>query len=669
MARPTPFISVLVLTLVLTLPACSQNSADVLEPVEGKIYFGAFPDFGGAEENVSVERVTAFEALAGRKLFWAYFSQNWGTNMSYPRTAIHALDSIGCVPFIRFMPRRSLEEYRAEDEFSLQRIIDGAFDEELRAWARAAREDGIPLLIDFAPEMNGEWFGWSGVFSGGGATSAYGDPRLPDGPERYRDAYRHLIMLFREEGATHITWFFHPNLESVPDEPWNQPAQYYPGDEFIDWVGVSAYGALTPEEDWVLLSELLAKRRSAIEFGKPLALLEFGVTDHHPAGSKRAWIDDAFAAIMQNSFSAVAYWHENWEEENTTATLRIDSSPESLAAFRRLACQDSFIPACEDPENARQAGGHAGGESEPRTQAKSEPERDQRAAAQAGGADNTESKLENSEEPTWYQPRPGVSWQWQLTGPLNTGYDVELYDIDLDTPAEQIAQLHAAGRKVICYFNAGAYEPYRRDAGDFPRTVLGRPLEGWEDERWLDIAHYERFADIMKARLDAAAAKGCDGVEPDNIDAYEAETGFPLTAADQLRYNRWLAGEAHRRGLAIALKNDLGQVEELVDDFDFAINEECFFYDECEQLLPFIAQGKAVLGVEYEDADVCARARAMNFSWLLMDLELAGGRQSCEGFTQEGARPDSNWGPSPCRGDVIATRLRARDRGGTRRCF
>ncbi len=232
----------------------------------------------------------------------------------------------------------------------------------------------------------------------------------------------------------------------------------------------------------------------------------------------------------------------------------------------------------------------------------------------------------------WYHPKPGTSWQWQLSGKLNTSYDVDLYDIDLfETSKEVIEKLHRDGRKVICYFNAGAYEPYRPDAGRFPKLALGKKMEGWEEERWLDIAHYESFADIMRARLDLAKEKGCDGVEPDNIDGYTNETGFSLTPEDQTRYNRWLAREAHKRGLAIALKNDLDQVLQLVDDFDFALNEQCFEYDECEKLLPFIRKGKAVLGVEYELnlENFCPQAEKYHFSWLKMDWSLNGERTEC----------------------------------------
>ncbi len=232
----------------------------------------------------------------------------------------------------------------------------------------------------------------------------------------------------------------------------------------------------------------------------------------------------------------------------------------------------------------------------------------------------------------WWKPNPNTSWQWQLMGKINQNYDVDMYDIDLyDNSKEVINALQNKGIKVICYFSAGSYEDWRIDKDDFPSEVKGKTLEGWEDEKWLDISKTELLAPIMKNRLDLAVEKGCDGVEPDNVDGYTNDNGFALTYQDQLVYNKWLAEEAHKRGLTVGLKNDLEQIPELVDYFDFALNEQCFEYEECEALLPFIEQDKAVFGVEYElqPKEFCSKAIELNFDWLKMEYDLDGGRISC----------------------------------------
>lgn len=230
--------------------------------------------------------------------------------------------------------------------------------------------------------------------------------------------------------------------------------------------------------------------------------------------------------------------------------------------------------------------------------------------------------------PTRWRPRPGTTWQWQLSGEIDTRYEVAMYDIDLfDAPQSVIDTLHDDGRVVICYFSAGSYEDWRPDAADFSEAVIGSPLDNWEGESWLDIRRIDLVGPIMAARLDLAVEKGCDGVEPDNVDGYTQQSGFQITADDQLAYNRWLADAAHERGLSIGLKNDLDQIIDLVDDFDWALNEQCFKYDECERLMPFVEQDKAVFGVEYEEEglrrrDYCPQAVAMGFSWLTKRYEL-----------------------------------------------
>jgi hypothetical protein len=238
---------------------------------------------------------------------------------------------------------------------------------------------------------------------------------------------------------------------------------------------------------------------------------------------------------------------------------------------------------------------------------------------------------------TRWQPQPGLSWQWQLTGKINTSYDVDVYGVDGDeTPKSTVDGLHADGRKVICYISAGSWENWRPDKNAFPESVKGRPLDGWPGERWLDIRDIETLQPIMQSRMDVCVEKGFDAVEPDNVDGYANKSGFPLTYADQLAYNRMLAEEAHERGLAIALKNDTDQVDDLVGDFDFAIVEECLVYKECAEYSPFVDAGKAVFLAEYNKKKMgkkCAIADELEFSLIFKRLKLDAWRRGCPGAT------------------------------------
>lgn len=232
-----------------------------------------------------------------------------------------------------------------------------------------------------------------------------------------------------------------------------------------------------------------------------------------------------------------------------------------------------------------------------------------------------------------WTPAPGTSWQWQLTGAIDEGVDVEMYDIDLfTTPAATIRRLQGAGRTVVCYFSAGSHEDFRPDAARFPAALLGRG-NGWDGERWLDIRAIDALAPIMLTRLDLAVSKGCDGVEPDNVDGYaeDNDTGFPLSAADQLAFNVWIAQGSQARGLSVGLKNDLDQIVELEPHFDWALNEQCAFHEECDALTPFVANGKAVFGVEYEGEPgrFCSVTNALDFDWLYKNPNLDAVRAAC----------------------------------------
>lgn len=235
--------------------------------------------------------------------------------------------------------------------------------------------------------------------------------------------------------------------------------------------------------------------------------------------------------------------------------------------------------------------------------------------------------------PPW-RPTVGEPWQWQLSGDLDLSVDVPVYDVDwATTSADTVAELHELGHHVICYVSVGTWESYRSDADSFPAEILGRELDDFPDERWLDIRQVDVIGPIMAARLDICREKGFDAVEPDNVDAYQNRSGFPLTGEDQLRFNRWIAAAAHERGMSVGLKNDLGQVRELVDDFDFAVNEQCFEYDECGLLRPFVDAGKAVLHVEYSHRpdQFCPVTTPLGFSSMRKRFDLDAYREPCPG--------------------------------------
>jgi hypothetical protein len=241
----------------------------------------------------------------------------------------------------------------------------------------------------------------------------------------------------------------------------------------------------------------------------------------------------------------------------------------------------------------------------------------------------------------WHPPSSvSISWNWQLTTPppVPTDTGVQVFDIDgFDTSAATVAALHARGTKVICYMDVGSLEPGRPDDNLIPSKDVGSPVQGFQSERWLNIADLNGLKAMIVHRLTICKSRGFDAVEPDNVDGYTNMTGFPLTAQEQLTFNIFVANTAHDLGLSVGLKNDVGQTVQLQPYFDWALNEECNFFSECNTENPFVHANKAVFNAEYSDDgestdQFCSADVAAHINGVLFDLNLAGATyQPCSG--------------------------------------
>jgi hypothetical protein len=232
---------------------------------------------------------------------------------------------------------------------------------------------------------------------------------------------------------------------------------------------------------------------------------------------------------------------------------------------------------------------------------------------------------------TYWKPTAGVTWQIELSGVVNdTNADYEVFDFDLfDNLASTINTLHSLGKKAICYFSAGTYEDWRSDAKDFQKSDLGSEVDGWAGEWWVNT-NSANVRNIMTTRIKLAASKGCDGVDPDNVDAYDNSNGLNLTQDDAKDYVKFLAGVAHPLGLAIGLKNAGDIVGSVLDIMEWQVNEQCVEYSECDLFTLFTQAGKPVFHIEYpgdapqvsnsEKAKYCNAPSG--FSSVLKDLNL-----------------------------------------------
>ncbi len=260
-----------------------------------------------------------------------------------------------------------------------------------------------------------------------------------------------------------------------------------------------------------------------------------------------------------------------------------------------------------------------------------------------------------------WQPTPGERWQYQLqsnkgafpsTGGINVGiceipfaggqcvrptvFDIDLYaDLvtgELNTAA--VAAIHEAGGHAVCYVDAGSIETYRPDYQRFVEfdnacngCLIGNPFSKiFNDENYANLNNDQGQRDFMLKVNEARVAKckqaGFDAVEFDVVASWQtgaSRSGWDISARTQLVFNRALADIAHRYGLAAGLKNDLVQIPQLEPSFDFAINEQCFQYQECDNLSRFVQDGKAVFTVEYRtplDA-FCPEAVKLGFAAIL----------------------------------------------------
>ena len=356
--------------------ALAANSYQQLQLPAHGAYTGAYVDFGDGEDHVTLEALEQFADLTGKPMALVACGSFWGRG-AFPNEQVSIIRAYGAVPLLFWSPWDApYDEKRGPDKFSLTEILAGKWDAYIDAWADEAAKVPSQFFVSFACEMNGTWFPWAGWFYGKGPREPYvkktltgeaaqatqfelqnpdedwfgkGDFKNPatwEGPETYKKAWRYVVDRVRARGATNVLWVFQPNNYSDPPGyiAWNQPAAYYPGSNYVDWLALSVYGKQTAnneDDKWTDFDKLLDwpyQEMCQIDPAKPIMLAEWGVTESRlPGEDKGAWIASALSRMSTHypRLKAAIFWHERWEnDDGSFSNLRVNSSLGSLKAYR-----------------------------------------------------------------------------------------------------------------------------------------------------------------------------------------------------------------------------------------------------------------------------------------------------------------------------------------------
>ncbi|MEP6698716.1 MAG: glycosyl hydrolase [Verrucomicrobiota bacterium] len=345
-----------VLALTLLLASCGKGGPakpiDQNVPVEVVIpehgaYTGAFIDFGDEEDEVSADEIEAFETMVGKHQAIIASSSYWGED-SFPTANLNVIWRHGSLPLVFWSPwDKPYEQNFGPDRFSLTAIVAGTWDDYIDRWADAAKAFGKPMIVVFANEMNGEWFPWSGTFYG--ADTWNKEQANWQGPEQFKKAYRYVVDCARARGASNIKWMFHTNNYSYPLDTWNFAPAYYPGKEYVDWLGMSVYGQQFKDEPWARIPALVDwpyQEMSGLDPDTPIMIAEWATGEFPHSGSKGDWIKEGLELFRTRypRIKAAIYWHERWENpDQTYSNLRVNSSPDSLDAYRKGIAHSDWL--------------------------------------------------------------------------------------------------------------------------------------------------------------------------------------------------------------------------------------------------------------------------------------------------------------------------------------
>jgi hypothetical protein len=318
----------------VTYNAPQVQAAPIARPIALGAYFyqngQCAPGDGGA--------VSAYKARAGKMpAVWMIF-QSWTGWNQFPIAQAKRARQLGGQLMVTWEP---WNQQKNDPNWNCAMIAGGYKDTYIRRYARAVKKSGVPVMIRFAHEMNGDWYPWGTAFSSNFRRSN------GNSPQHFVAMWRRVVDIFRQEGASNARWVWAPNIHflnnynSIGDQN-RDLSELYPGDHYVDWIGLSVYNDAS-RRNWRTFSDLFGGAYQTVTAitHKPLMIAEMGVTEQGaPSGTSKAqWISQTLLNDIPARFPRVRLvnWFCRDKSNIGEANYRFDSSPSSLRAFRLAA--------------------------------------------------------------------------------------------------------------------------------------------------------------------------------------------------------------------------------------------------------------------------------------------------------------------------------------------
>lgn len=320
--RLTPIcFMVFVLGVTVSSTGLAQTRDILLPPGSDTVWHGVFVE---SRRAVKLSQIEGFEADAGKKVSSLLYYLGWylGAWADVTRQ-LDVIDPVGMNIHVTWEPNLK------GNKDPLAAILSGSEDAIIDDFAMQSKNWGKPFFLRFGHEMNGNWYGWGGANTG-------------QNGQKYIDAWRYVWNRFQAVGNTNAVWVWCPNADSVPDEPWNAHDNYYPGDDYVDWVCVDFYGLMWGDQFPLNAIDKVYHHTAA----KPMMIGETAAADcgNYAAGTtmtKDQWIDNLFNAMADRPAVRAFFWFN----VNKEADWRISSCPNPAArdAYRAGVANPKYV--------------------------------------------------------------------------------------------------------------------------------------------------------------------------------------------------------------------------------------------------------------------------------------------------------------------------------------